>query len=170
MASRHAAKRKIQEYQTLTGLCEKKAAPQGVLRNVKGVTAEQWGFTPNPRRELSSLHSPHRFAACREAENSRVSDFDGTLQSAEGGNGKAVTTFERRQFSLHFAWLRGMPRSGSGKSKNLRFLAGLGAEPQRTPRPLPFHSHIFRGVSKISPNQKLCLKNGHGFFSARFKR
>ena len=47
---------------------------------------------------------------------------------------------------------------------------GLGQSPNVPPRPLSFHSHIFRGVSKISPNEKLCLKNGHGFFSARFKR
>ena len=84
MASRHAAKRENQEYQTLTGLCEKNAAPQGGLRNVEGVTEEQWGFTQNPRRELNSLHPPHGFAACREAGNSRVSDFDRTLQSTEG--------------------------------------------------------------------------------------
>ena len=45
------------------------------------------------------------------------------------------------EFPSLSTWLRGMPRSGSGKSKNLRFLAGLGAAPQTFPSPrYPFRT------------------------------
>ena len=35
---------------------------------MEGKGGDDWGFAPNPTRELSSLDLPSCFAACREAE------------------------------------------------------------------------------------------------------
>ena len=116
----------------IRGMVEKDAYCPDILTQVAAASAALNSFS----KVLLASHIKTCVAPdIRAGKDETIDELLTTLQKlmryVRGTLGRCPKPQQGTEFPAPSTWLRGMPRSGRGKSRNLRFLAGLGAEPQR---------------------------------------